>query len=63
MIENFLFCFPSFIYSVFITLPRYCSVFTYNSMQIMHSSDINFVGRIKGAKDRFDLQFLTWDFS
>jgi len=23
----------------------------------------NFVGRIKGAKDRFDLQFLTWDFS
>ena len=23
----------------------------------------NFVGRIKGAKYRFDLQFLTWDFS
>ena len=23
----------------------------------------NFVGRNKGAKDRFDLQFLTWDFS
>ena len=23
----------------------------------------NFVGRIKGVKDRFDLQFLTWDFS
>src|SRR5574337_536599 len=23
----------------------------------------NFVGRIKGAKERFDLQFLTWDFS
>ena len=23
----------------------------------------NLVGRIKGAKDRFDLQFLTWDFS
>ena len=23
----------------------------------------NFVGRIKGAKFRFDLQFLTWDFS
>ena len=23
----------------------------------------NFVGRIKGAKDRFDLQFLTWHFS
>ena len=23
----------------------------------------NVVGRIKGAKDRFDLQFLTWDFS
>ena len=22
----------------------------------------NFVGRIKGAKYRFDLQFLTWDF-
>ena len=23
----------------------------------------NFVGRIKGAKCPFDLQFLTWDFS
>ena len=23
----------------------------------------NVVGRIKGAKYRFDLQFLTWDFS
>ena len=23
----------------------------------------NLVGRIKGAKYRFDLQFLTWDFS
>ena len=23
----------------------------------------NFVGRIKGAKYRFDLQYLTWDFS
>ena len=23
----------------------------------------NFVGRIKSAKYRFDLQFLTWDFS
>ena len=23
----------------------------------------NFVGRFKGAKYRFDLQFLTWDFS
>ena len=23
----------------------------------------NFVGRIKGAKYPFDLQFLTWDFS
>ena len=23
----------------------------------------NFVGRIKGAKSPFDLQFLTWDFS
>ena len=23
----------------------------------------NFVGRIKGAKGPFDLQFLTWDFS
>ena len=23
----------------------------------------NFLGRIKGAKYRFDLQFLTWDFS
>ena len=23
----------------------------------------NFVGRIKGAKYRFDLQFLTWDFT
>ena len=23
----------------------------------------NFVGRIKGAKYRFDLQFLAWDFS
>src|SRR5574341_554895 len=23
----------------------------------------NFVGRIKGAKYRFDIQFLTWDFS
>ena len=23
----------------------------------------NFVGPIKGAKYRFDLQFLTWDFS
>ena len=23
----------------------------------------NFVGRIKGAKYRFDLQFLTWEFS
>ena len=24
---------------------------------------VNFVGRIKDAKYRFDLQFLTWDFS
>ena len=23
----------------------------------------HFVGRIKGAKYRFDLQYLTWDFS
>ena len=23
----------------------------------------NFVGRIKGAKYRFELQFLKWDFS
>lgn len=23
----------------------------------------HFVGRIKGAKYRFDLQFLTWDFT
>ena len=23
----------------------------------------SFVGRIKGAKGPFDLQFLTWDFS
>ena len=27
-----------------------------------HSSTLAFVGRIKGAKCPFDLQFLTWDF-
>ena len=27
------------------------------------SLQANFVGRIKGAKCPFDLQFLTWDFS
>ena len=52
-------CFPSTLCPTIPSAPRKTSVFLSRETGISG----NFVGRIKGAKCPFDLQFLTWDFS